>query len=234
RHALVAQPLGQYVGEGPRVLGHQHSHGLAPARGVAAGVASGSLTATRRPPSGRVRRATVPPCASAMAAAIASPQPPPPLAPPRRRAALFSRRGGPAAGGWRGGACCSPCRGPGPPPPVSTASTATAPSAPVATLIQPPSTLCPTALSMTLSTMRLSRGWLPATHAPPGLSVFCTVSFLAVIAPARAVRAAEARAPSDSTARPGRTPCCARASASQPSSSSSTPSTSAPSPPAPA
>ena len=77
-HALVAQALGQYVGEGPRVLGHQHSHSATPARGVvvaAAGAASGSPMAARRPPSGRARRSSVPPCASAMAATIESPRP---------------------------------------------------------------------------------------------------------------------------------------------------------------
>ena len=50
--------------------------------------------------------------------------------------------------------------------------------------IQPPAVLWQTALSITFSTMRLSRAWLPATQAPPWPLVSCTVRFMALMAAA--------------------------------------------------
>ena len=50
--------------------------------------------------------------------------------------------------------------------------------------IQPPGVLWQTALSITFSTMRLSRAWLPATQAPPWLLVSCTVRSMARMAAA--------------------------------------------------
>ena len=90
------------------------------------------------------------------------------------------------------------------------------------TLIQPPSLLCPIALSSTLSTIRHSSAWLPVTQVPSWPVAWCTVRCLAAIAPARTAKAAAVRYSSESVVWPGRSPCCARASARNPSSSPST------------
>ena len=66
-------------------------------------------------------------------------------------------------------------------PPVSTTRRARCPSAPVVTLIQPPSLLCPIALSSTLSTIRHSSAWLPVTQVPSWPVAWCTVRCLAAI-----------------------------------------------------
>src|SRR6202034_2856027 len=77
RDALVAQALGDIVGQPPDVLGDQHPHRAPPATascavGLAVPAAGRSMTALR-PPSGRACRRSVPPCAAAIAWVMDSP-----------------------------------------------------------------------------------------------------------------------------------------------------------------
>ena len=74
-HAFVAKPLGDVVRKAHHVFDDEHSHTEPP---ISIGCpARGSANVTRRPPSARARRSSVPPWAFAIAATIERPRPNP-------------------------------------------------------------------------------------------------------------------------------------------------------------
>src|SRR6202042_1772851 len=72
-HALVAQALGDVVGQPRHVLGDEDPHEPTPA-GSRARVAPPSSISTLSPPPDRARSSSPPPCASATAATIERPR----------------------------------------------------------------------------------------------------------------------------------------------------------------